>query len=459
VLQAAVFGGIRIGPLSIGQPWRALLLLIVVAGARHYWHRTPPLHERVWLWMRSQWRSDQTRTAWGITAATRLSVLLVGYLAVVSVGYPEGAPPYRVSDNEALNLPLRWDTGWYVNISMEGYRWEPDVEGQQNIAFFPGYPLLTKVVADLLGAQNVSDWENLAPRLAVERLQLVFIGAAVLVSFVSFGWGLVWLYALAREHLDEPATRGALFLMAAYPFAVFFSAAYTESLMLLAVVGAFYHFKRERWVAATAWGLLAGITRPNGFLLSGPLGVIVLEQVFARRKTGQSDSQLIRHFVVASAVGLMPIVGTALYSGFIYSLTGNPFEWREAHTAWGRSFTGTPTLLLPLETIQHAGLISYTSAQPIEALNALGAIFSCALIWPVTHRLGPAYGLFMVLNVGPPLLFGGFLAMGRVTSLLFPMFIYLAMILGDRQRQALVSGFACVQGLSAVLFFTWRVFL
>ena len=229
--------------------------------------------------------------------------------------------------------------------------------------------------------------------------------------------------------------------------------------MLLAVVGAFYHFKRERWVVAALWGLLAGITRPNGFLLSGPLGVILLEQLFARRKTGQTDNQLVRHFIVASAVGVMPIVGTLAFSTFIYSLTGNPFEWREAHTAWGRSFTGTPTLLLPLETIQHAGLISYTSAQPIEALNALGALFSCALIWPVTHRLGPAYGLFMVLNVGPPLLFGGFLAMGRVTSLLFPMFIYLAMILGDRQRQALVSGFACVQGLSAVLFFTWRVFL
>ena len=49
--------------------------------------------------------------------------------------------------------------------------------------------------------------------------------------------------------------------------------------------------------------------------------------------------------------------------------------------------------------------------------------------------------------------------MGRVTCLLFPMFMYLALVLADRQRQALAVGFACVQGLAAVLFFTWHQFL
>ena len=43
----------------------------------------------------------------------------------------------------------------------------------------------------------------------------------------------------------------------------------------------------------------------------------------------------------------------------------------------------------------------------------------------------------MVLNVVPPLLFSGFLSIGRVTSLLFPLFMYLA----------------------AVLFFTWHRFI
>ena len=56
--------------------------------------------------------------------------------------------------------------------------------------------------------------------------------------------------------------------MAAYPFAVFFSAPYTEALFVLGAVAAFYHFRRAEWLQAAAWGLLVGLTRPNGCFLS-----------------------------------------------------------------------------------------------------------------------------------------------------------------------------------------------
>ena len=461
VVHVAIFGSLRMGSLlSIGEPWRALVLLTVTTGLRHYAVRTPPLHRRAWTALRAGWRADACRAVWPIVVGTRLAVLLVGYLAVVSLGFPEGAPPIRVSDNEAVNLALRWDTGWFLNIAMEGYRWSAETEGQQNIAFFPGYPLVTKGVATLLGAEAVFRQPLDRPtRQAMARVQQRFLGSALLVSLLAFGWGMVWLYRLAREHLDERATHAALLLLAAYPFAVFFSAAYSESLMLLAVVAAFYHFRHEKWIAAAGWGLLAGLTRTNGFLLAGPLGVIGIRQFLARRTSSETRDALVHHALVAVGVAAMPLVGVLIYSGFVYSLTGDPIAWREAHSAWGRSYTGFPTLMTPIESVTERGLVEYTSAQPIEALNAVGAILACALIWPITRRLGPEYGLFMVLNVGPPLLFGGFLSMGRVTSLLFPMFMYLALVLADRQRQALAVGFAVVQGLAAVLFFTWHRFL
>ena len=461
VMHVTVFGPLRLGSvLSIGEPWRALLVLVVVSGLRHYLVRTPPVHQRVWARLRSGWCSDVVQAVWPIVVVTRLAVLLVGYLAVASVGYAPGAPPIRVSDNEAANLPLRWDTGWYLNIALEGYQWSPDIDGQQNIAFFPGYPLLTSGVATLIGAQAISRGRlDRPPRLAIRRLQQRFIAAAMLITVVGFSWGMVFLYRLAREHLDPEATRASLLLLATYPFAVFFSAAYTESLMLLAVVAAFYHFRHERWIAAAGCGLLAGLTRPNGFLLAGPLAVIGLRQLLARRASAQAGDRIVRHALIAAGVAAMPLIGTMIYSGFVYSLTGDPFAWREAHTAWGRSYTGFPTLMVPLESISERGVVEYTTAQPIEALNAVGAILACALIWPITRRLGAEYGLFMILNVGPPLFFGGFLSMGRVTSLLFPMFMYLALVLADRQRQALAVGFAVVQGLTAVLFFTWHQFL
>ena len=459
-LQAFFFGGVRIGALSIGDPWRPLIALLIISTVRHYFLRSPPLYQCAGNWLRTAWPRDAVTATWPLVVITRLSVLLVGYLAVVSIGYPEGAPPFRLSDNEAVNLPLRWDTGWYLNIAMEGYQWDVEAEGQQNIAFFPGYPLLTRGVANLLGAQHVMRPPlDRPPRLAMEQFQQIFLGSALLVSLLSFAWGMVWLYRLAREHMNDSASRSALLLMSAYPFAMFFSAAYSESLMFLAVTGAFYHFKRERWVAASFWALMAGITRANGFLLAGPLAVLALRQIRGRRAASVSRNQFVRHALLACLAGAMPVVGVLLFSGFIYSLTGDPFQWREAHTAWGRSFTGASTLMLPIESISERGLIEYTSAQPVEALNAFAAILACSLIWPVIRRLGLEYGLLMTLSVGPPLLFGGFLSMGRVTSLLFPMFMYLALALTDQQRQALVTGFACVQGFAAVLFFTWRVFL
>ena len=62
-----------------------------------------------------------------------------------------------------------------------------------------------------------------------------------------------------------------MFLVATYPFALFYGAIYTESLYLLGAVGAFYHFRRRELWAAGAWGLLVGFTRPNGCFLSLPV--------------------------------------------------------------------------------------------------------------------------------------------------------------------------------------------
>ena len=43
-------------------------------------------------------------------------------------------------------------------------------------------------------------------------------------------------------------------MLAAYPFALFFGALYTESLFLLAAVGAFYHFRRREFGAGGGVG-------------------------------------------------------------------------------------------------------------------------------------------------------------------------------------------------------------
>ena len=76
----------------------------------------------------------------------------------------------------------------------------------------------------------------------------------VIVSLAAFAWAAVYLWRLARDTIGEERAPAAVALLAAYPFAVFFSAPYTESLFLLGAVGAIYHFRRGELAPAAAWG-------------------------------------------------------------------------------------------------------------------------------------------------------------------------------------------------------------
>jgi len=55
-----------------------------------------------------------------------------------------------------------------------------------------------------------------------------------------------------------------LWLLAAFPFAYFFGALYTESLFLLLALLAFYAIERQKWGLAACMAFVAGATRPTG---------------------------------------------------------------------------------------------------------------------------------------------------------------------------------------------------
>ena len=83
-------------------------------------------------------------------------------------------------------------------------------------------------------------------------------------------------------------------------------------------------------------------------------------------------------------------------------------------------------------------------------------IFILAAVWPVFRRFGLPYAALLLVNLLPPMAAGGLLSIGRVTSTLFPAFLWLAAAVPARHRMAWVTFFAVLQGFGAVLFFTWR---
>ena len=273
-----------------------------------------------------------------------------------------------------------------------------------------------------------------------------YVAAGMIISIASFFAALAYLYAFARDRYGDDVAV-AIWLLAAYPFAIFFGALYTESLFLLGTAGAFYHFSKQQFGRAACWGLLVGLTRVNGALLVlplGPAGALVLGLAIEREG--------------ASPPRRRPALGLVIYALFIW----RPHRQSARLLRRARWRGDAPTRALgtlvshQYSILANAGLSGYVGTPGYDVLNAIGAIFAIATIWPVTRRLGAAYGLFMALNVFPALADGGLLSAGRLSSVLFPAFIWLATAVPSSQRPGWIATFAAMQAFGAALFYTWR---
>ena len=448
----AATGGFRLRfgeyRFALTSPYRPLLLAAAIAGVRHLLVREQPICAHVLLQARRWRRATPLREAAAVFLGSRPAILFVGLFAVLMIGYAPGTPPWRDSENELFNLPLRWDAGWYLQIAESGYSYIPEAgdREQQNIVFFPAYPMATRAVALVFGNYKAS-----------------YVAAGMLVSLSAFLFALAYLFAFARDAIGHERAATALWLIAAYPFALFFGAIYTESLYLLAALGAFHHFRRREFVRTGLWGLVIGLTRPNGGLLSVPLVLLALTPWLPAAIAGGGPAERWaavrrpRDLAPALAAAAACALGTLLYSIFIWGMTGNPLAWASGHAAWGRHYTSVAGLVTTRASfIGHAGLYEYAARSPYDLLNVLGAGFVLAAVWPVWRRFGVAFAAFIAINILPPLTTGGFLSAGRLSSVLFPAFVWLAAAVPERQRTPWIVGFAVTQALCAALFFTWR---
>ena len=453
-LFVALFGGfiLHLGPvaLRVHGTGRLLFLAIAVMAVRHAASPANPLHRRLVRGLRGD-AGDRTSAGSIARAAllSRVTVLLAGYFAVVTIGVAQSSVGFAVASDAALNLPSRFDAGWYGGIALDGYSFEGRFDTQQNVAFFPAFPLLERVAGYPLGA--------FVPGIPHERRMARVLWGGVIISLVAFAWGAVYLWRLARDTIGDARAPAAVALLAAYPFAVFFSAPYSESLFFLGAVATTYHVRRDELLRASAWGVLVGLTRPNGCFLSIVLACLIAERLWRARTPGTPIHRLPGYSIPGSLLAASaPGVGMLIYSAYVHHLTGAWFGWARLHEAWGRSYEGLAPVARAYGWITDEGLLHVVEGVPYDALNSLGLIFALVMLWPVLRRLGPAYVLFVLVNLVPPMLAGGVLSMGRLSATLFPLFLALAACAPARAVTPLVTAFAMAQGLAAALFFTWR---
>lgn len=428
----AVGDGVRleIGTVrvSITSGVRVAAWAVVLIAVRHAAYRAPSLWTRVVAWTRGFSGRGDFWFALRLSLVTRLPPILIGLLAVATIGVGPEARPGVYAD-PWLNLPARWDATWYSDIAALGYRWDGDWTRQQNVVFFPAFPLAARLLARPLG------------------MHVLYAGW--LIALAAFAWAMVLFVRLARTLASERDATDAAWLLATYPFAIYFSAAYSESLFLLAMCGLFLSVHERRFGQAVLWGLTAGLTRPNGWLLAVPLAVLMWQ---ARPRLSNA-----RQWLHASAVVAAPIAGMLLFTGYLHLRFGDGFAWLRGQAAWGRTFRGLHLVAAErIDYILEYGASSYLTDFPTDALNTGAAILALFVLIPVAKRLGAAYGTLVAVLVLPPLLVGGTLSFGRLTSILFPAFMWLAAFVPVRHRTAVMVVFAALQGFAATLFFTWR---
>jgi hypothetical protein len=378
--------------------------------------------------------------AWAL--ASRVLVLLVAWLAVITLGYTLQPFQFRLSHHELWNLPARFDAGWYLGIARHGYAWNPALVGrQQNIAFFPLFPAAMRAAGEIVTvpAHLLGD-----PTLFGNGDTRVLWGG-VLVSIAVFTLAMLCLFRLTAARLDEDRAMRTVLLAASYPFAVYFSAPYAEATFLGCALASLWALSRRRLGLAALFGCLAGLARPNGWAVAFALPA-ALEAPDAHAPVPASRAAW---FVCAA-----PFVGTALYSCHVWRLTGWPFTWAAVQAGWGRPVPPGGFFASRWAALAADGPFRYLVAQPADALTIVAVAGTLALVPIIARRLSVWYALFVAVYLLPALIID-IPSLGRMTSAAFPIFPALAAVLPRRATIAVVILFALLQAWVAASFFRW----
>lgn len=340
--------------------------------------------------VRREWLYDLA-----LLIGTRLALFVVGLAAVALL--PIGFRHLELVPNlPALDMWAQWDARHYVDIALRGY--DPPAAPESNIAFFPLYPLLIRVVLVALG--RVDEQTGALVGLVISNLAL-------------FG-ALLYLSALvARDFSLSVARRTVLYLLV-FPTTLFLSSVYAESVFLAAAVASLYHARAGEWGRASVAGLLAALTRPFGVLLVVPIAVELY------RQHGR-----LRHWL--ALIG--PPLGLALFVGYLWWLFDDPLAYFHAGTTWGRGLHAPWDVLLgyiggPLVAFDWP----YSWLDLISMLAMVAILIVGIRRVPLSYSSYSAAGLVFAMSTGV-----AWFSASRHALALFPLIIVLALI-GWRYR-------------------------
>ncbi|MFC1640531.1 mannosyltransferase family protein [Patescibacteria group bacterium] len=332
-----------------------------------------------------------------IFTAWRLTLEFFAWLGKTQFAELSPGSPWNEDITAMINNWTRWDSGWYLSIIQHGYVWVEPSEGASNVAFFPLYPYLIKLLAFPLESNP------LAVATAISSLALLV--------------GIIYFFKLVRlDHTREISYQAVLFLLL-FPMSFFFVSAYTESLFFLLTVACLYHARQAEWLTSSIFGFFAAFTRFVGVMLIFVIFVEYLQQVEWKFRKIRAD------------IGFSFLIPLGLFS-YMYLLEaqlGSSLLFFRAQESWGRAMEWPNRMLTESYFPFLQNINSYFEADQLRYVFEF-AYFTIAIMLLVLGFifLRKSYALFALFAFIPAISSGTLESIGRYILVIFPFFILFA---------------------------------
>ena len=369
-----------------------------------------------------------------VLVSTRAAVLLVAIFAALSFGPASGGlarenaakfddPTLTHGLAEPLLAPLaRWDSVWYLRIADSGYG-----ESAPRAAFFPLYPLLVRAVATPFGASEGA-----------------LLLAAYAVSLTAFLAALVLLYRLTELELGEARAPDAAPACGVPSRPVLRRALFREPLSAAGGGRLLCGAHRELGLGGACAGL-ASATRSAGLLLLIPLAMLW----WSSRSRRPRDAAWL----------LLGPLGIAAYAAWLGLVEGDALRFLDVQEAWSRELKvplagAWDGFVAAVDGVRQLGSGSRTpvyfevaAGDPfrIAAINVMlfATLIFAVVAWVgVWRRMPRAYGAWVGASLLLPLTFPvtpqPLMSLPRFVAVLFPLFMWLAIVCDERRNTDLV---------------------
>lgn len=293
---------------------------------------------------------------------------------------------------------LQWDSEWYFKIVTEGYRYNGDPTVQQNIVFYPLYPMLARGLATTSG--------------------LTPADALLVVSNVAGLLAIIVLFKLVREEFGDQLALATTALLSFFPASVLLSAGYTEPVALLLIVSFFLALKRKYYLSAALLAGFAVSVRSTGIVLLP----VLLWGMWLDRNHRPFLPALLPSMLLATS-------GIWLFMIYLWRSFGTPFAFSDGQMAFHEGTTLATRLAASLKFEPFTRMM-LNDWNPWGQASWFTLLF-IALIVAGWSRLPSTWTLlamgvlllpYLTLSGGP----AGFVSMSRFNLVSFPLFVVLA---------------------------------